>query len=614
MPIVGLLILIALLFQFRSNAQLCNGSLGDNIFLDGDFGKAGNPIFQTNPMIAPGYAYSTGLVIDGAYSIVTSTANWSNLYPSWVKTGDNSGTSNGYMMVVNASYNPGVFYEKIITGLCGNTTYEFSADIINLILVGWQNHIDPNVAFSLDGAIKYTTGDIPKTNRWNTYGFTFTTAPAQTSIKLTLSNNAPGGIGNDLGLDNITFRPCGPSAFIGVSADKTEFLCIDDDPFKIQASVTNGLKNQFLWQTSQDNTIWTDVAKGQIESIIHDRFVPGDYYYRYYSAGDEFSIDNGKCRVLSDVVHIKVLPLTYSVNDTICESNFYTLGNKKIFMQGNYIDTLTSSRGCDSVVYLDLHVTPDPKINLLYLTTDPSCFDYVDGSIFVSSIANGNPPYQWYINNIQHGQSIEKLKAQNYILTIRDRFQCRDSFTIVLNNPDKLKLESIQDTTVYLGDEIALALNANYDLSSVKWLPTQYFSCQDCKDNIATPTMTSKISVVATTNQNCIDSLHFNIVVNKDKTFFLSNVLNPESVINGFFILYSYKAAVAKINHFSLYDRSGSLIHHLSNAIVVENPLKLWDGTFNGKYVETGVYTYGLEVTLLDNTVVNTYGNVTVVR
>ena len=37
----------------------CSGSLGENIFTDGDFGSGAATILQTDPHIAPGYIYTT---------------------------------------------------------------------------------------------------------------------------------------------------------------------------------------------------------------------------------------------------------------------------------------------------------------------------------------------------------------------------------------------------------------------------------------------------------------------------------------------------------------------------------------------------------------------------
>ena len=168
-----------------SFSQVCEGNLGENIFSDGDFGRGNTNVVSTDPNIAPGYIYQPHPPPDdGYYTIANSNYLWNN-FPGWLKIKDNSSDIFGYMMVVNASYDPGLFYIKVITGLCENTLYAFSADIINLMMRG-SNAIKPNVSFMLDGVVVYNTGDIPEDETWNTYGFTFTTGPGQNSLTLSL--------------------------------------------------------------------------------------------------------------------------------------------------------------------------------------------------------------------------------------------------------------------------------------------------------------------------------------------------------------------------------------------------------------------------------------------
>ena len=58
-------------------------------------------------------------------------------------------------------------------------------------------------------------------------------------------------------------------------------------------------------------------------------------------------------------VDLTVFP-TYStsVMDTICEGATYDFNGNILSMSGNYIDTLTTINGCDSVITLDLVVNP----------------------------------------------------------------------------------------------------------------------------------------------------------------------------------------------------------------------------------------------------------------
>ncbi|MCB0595249.1 MAG: hypothetical protein KDD28_14245, partial [Phaeodactylibacter sp.] len=368
----------------------CTGNLGANIFDAGDFGSGTTNLILSDPGIAPGYIYTLSPPPqDGFYTITNNTGAWSGLFGTWLQIRDNSSDPLGYMMVVNASYSTGIFYEQTVDGLCENTLYEFSADVINLIRSGVANHIKPNVSFLINDEVRYSTGDIPQNNIWNAYGFTFTTAPGETSVKLTLRNNAPGGIGNDLALDNISFRACGPAALI--LPVEVANICEDGNPIALNATIQG---DQFptpalQWQESFDEgATWADIPGANGNSIQHTQLSGGFYYYRYLLANSPANLANSKCRVISNVKVVYVQPKFHSVLDTICEGGTYLFGDTPIVERGTYIDTLVSSIGCDSIVTLMLSVVPDGGLTAEMAASDPSCAGYQDGAIEVSDVRN----------------------------------------------------------------------------------------------------------------------------------------------------------------------------------------------------------------------------------
>ena len=66
-------------------------------------------------------------------------------------------------MMVNASQTPGDFFVQSLTNLCPNTTYEFSAWVLNV--VNNPALIKPNLIFKIEAAdgtvlAQHATGDI----------------------------------------------------------------------------------------------------------------------------------------------------------------------------------------------------------------------------------------------------------------------------------------------------------------------------------------------------------------------------------------------------------------------------------------------------------------------
>src|SRR5680860_1748187 len=314
--------MFSMVFAISLSAQVtCTGTIGDNIFGEGDFGSGNENIVSNVAGISPGYTYTNQTPpSDGYYTITNDMGKWTNNYSSWISIGDHSDDPNGYMMVVNASYSPGKFYEQTIDSLCPNTTFEFSADIINVVSIPTTGHSLPDLDFLIDDSVRYSTGKIPQDEKWYKHGFTFSLAPGQTSIKLTLVNKAPGGTGNDLALDNITFRPCGPEPDPNLAREL--YFCEDNI---IPATISTNIDtSQFYiqWQTTRTPGLnWQNTGERNMTEIERDLGVPGSYYYRYKVSNSLGNLDKPYCVSLSEIVTAEVLPLEYELWDTICMGN-----------------------------------------------------------------------------------------------------------------------------------------------------------------------------------------------------------------------------------------------------------------------------------------------------
>ena len=184
-----------------SKAQLCTGSLGDPV-VNITFGSGANP-GPALPAASTNYSYViNGCPSDGSYTVANSTSGcfastWHTL------TEDHTpGDVNGYMMLVNASFSPSVFYLDTVRNLCGGTTFEFSAWMTSVLKSSACNGNGnmPNITFSIEtttGTLiqqPYNTGNIPNLSspQWAQYGFFFTLPPNVTDIVLRMTNNEIG--------------------------------------------------------------------------------------------------------------------------------------------------------------------------------------------------------------------------------------------------------------------------------------------------------------------------------------------------------------------------------------------------------------------------------------
>ncbi|MEL7118044.1 MAG: gliding motility-associated C-terminal domain-containing protein [Bacteroidota bacterium] len=592
--------------------NLCSGSLGENIFEDGDFGSGAANVLQQDPGIAPGYIYSRNPPPnDGFYTITNSMARWSDNFGSWIGVSDNSSDPNGYMMVVNASFTPGIFYEKTISGLCENTVYEFSADIINVISRPTTGHILPNVSFALDGVTQFTTGGIPQSETWITYGFTFTTPPGVTEMTLTLRNNAPGGIGNDLALDNISFRACGASTFI--NTDQNIFLCENDNtPQALTADID--IDNFFIqWQLSRDGgQNWSTLDGENGEQFFHSDFNVGTYRYRYLSSSTFANLQNFKCRVISEIITIEVLPLEYEFQDTICAGLPYTFGSQTLTQTGTYIETFLSSRGCDSVVTLELFVPPN-QLAFDILSVIPACPSSQDGRLEIVNISQANPPLTFFLDGEIIASNIYRgLGVGNYTMGVRDRFGCSLTKEAELRIDEFFIIDVGPPIALDFGEESEpILVNSNFPIGNISWEPTEFLSCSDCTSPQITGVKTTSYVITATDELGCEtrDTLFIRVDDTNPKIF-IPNAFSPNGDdINDTFEIFTTGKAVSNILSFRIFDRWGNLILQRLNSSDLR-----WNGRLNGELLGQGVYLFQLELELIDGRILREAGSINLLK
>lgn len=599
-------------------AQICDGNLGENIFTEGDFGSGFSNVLLPDPQIAPGYAYQPSPPPnDGFYTITNNTTSWGSFAAAaWANITDNSSDPNGYMMVVNASYDPGLFYTQEVEGLCENSLYVFSVDIFNLINQG-GNAIKPNVSFLLDGNVIYTTGDVPENEQWNTYGFTFSTEPGQTSITLSLQNNAPGGGGNDLALDNITFRPCGPDALI--LPTEIANICEDGSPIDLEATI---LGDQYetpyvQWQQSFDEGMtWTDILGATDALFTHTDLSGGFYYYRYLLANEPGNLLNAKCRVNSNVKIVHVVPKFYTIVDTLCTGLSFSLGTNFYSEQGVYVDSLITYLGCDSIVTLDLTIVPEANIDAVFSLENPSCSYLFDGSISVDTIINGYKPLSIFVNNELQSfpASLFNLGEEEQTYQVIDHFGCSFESILSLELPPPFTIELGDNLQIELGESLQLEPIFSEFPETFIWSPADLVDCDpDCETLEFVPTNSALFMLNAISETGCVASDSIFVEVKKVRNVYIPNAFSPNSDgINDYFTIFGSIPNIQQIEQFQVFNRWGGVVFEQKSFF--PNELSMgWNGKVGGEKMPTGVYTYKVKIRFLDGEAIWYAGDVVLI-
>ena len=600
-----------------TNAQVCEGNFGSNIFVSGNFGFGSVQVLPFNPGIAPGYNYTNILPPNDGFYTITNRLNQEQIFFDWLPINDNSGTDTGYMMVVNASVAPGLFYEQTISGLCDNVLYEFSADIFNLIASFSTDRIDPNVSFLLNDQVVFTTGSVPKNQRWNTYGFTFTTAPGQETLKLSLRNNAPGGVGNDLALDNITFRPCGATARI--LPETVANICEDGEPIDIFATVEGARFDDIFvqWQQSFDEGLsWENLGDETDSSYVFTNLEAGDYYYRYLLADTKEKLSNPRCRTISNVKVVRVIPKFVNVSDSVCTGLSAVIADEEFFETGIYIDTLQNIIGCDSIVTLDLTVVEN-ELEGVFRVSNPTCTDGNDGIIRVESFGSKGP-YIITVNDQSFSEPGDQfnLSAGDYSFSVSDRYGCVLDTVIEINNPPLFTVDLGPDQNLTLGEWANIELLASDSVSAYLWQPDTIDCQPPCESVRLLIPRSDTLAVIATSVKGCIATDELIVNIDGSVELFTPNVFTPnDDGMNDYFTVFNKSEfnAIQDIAELIIFDRTGREMFRKQNFPVGLESAG-WDGSYSGVAAPSGVYFYSAILTLINGERVTMNGNLSLFR
>ena len=346
MRYVAIIILFSL-WQ-TADAQTCQGGLGDPI-VNISFGRGAG----LGPPLAKGITnlqYLNGACpSDGQYTITGYTSGCHR--KTWLTVPhDHTGDPNGFFMLINASFTPSEFYVQTINGLCGGTTYQFAAWLMNVGYIADQ--IRPNVTFRIektDGTIlqSYNTGNIPLGSVWRQYAFYFDTPPGVASVVIRMINNAPGGPGNDLAMDDITFRAAGPSVTAAVAGYSTNVVSICEGSVPV-LHLTSAVENNcyasivYQWQISLDGgASWVNLSGADqpaydlslvgpgLRAGMGSPGLPGSYQYRM-TVAEASNAGIKTCTVASGPVSINIIALPRP-SLTISSSEYGCEGQPQLF-------------------------------------------------------------------------------------------------------------------------------------------------------------------------------------------------------------------------------------------------------------------------------------------
>ncbi|WP_421944356.1 T9SS type B sorting domain-containing protein [Pedobacter sp.] len=591
--------------------QVCTGALGDPV-INITFGSGNNfgPVVPSS-----GYTYVAGTPNDGQYTVANTTRG---LNGGWFAIDDHTpGDVNGYMMVINADNRLGVFYQTTITNLCPGTTYEFAAWIVN-ILNYTSTQTKPNVTFTIENRAgdilkSYNTGDIPETGapEWKQYATLFRTQN-ETEVILKITNNGNRGAGNDIALDDITFRACGPTLTPSINNASANISVCEGSSgsYVLSAGISAGyLDPAFQWQKF-DGTNWIDISgENTQQTNVNLTNAPSGIFRYRLTAAERQNIGSLNCRVASEPLVITINPKLNTVasnNGPTCIGstiqlsatdgttfswtgpNGYTstdknpvLTNVQLAASGIYTVTATSN-GCSSVSTTEVNVIEPIEVSTNFNSVI-TCENKP-----VQLVASGGLTYKWFpvegLSNANIANPIATPKESTIYTVTVSNGNCSATATLTVNIIKNAVADAGNDMKTLEGKSVVLNGNVTGDNVRYFWTPSDYLDDPTKLNPIATPPVDITYTLHAESNSGCLSSSD-DVFVKVYPKIIIANSFTPNGDgINDTWTIPAIDAFPdAKIK---VTNRYGKLVYE-NNGIY--SP---WNGKTQGKDLPSATYYY----------------------
>ncbi len=269
---------------------------------------------------------------------------------------------------------------------------------------------------------------------------------------------------------------------------------------------------------------------------------------------------------------------TFSLNNhqSFCTGGSYVFNGHTYTSTGNYYDSLTTVRGCDSVLELSLVVYP------------------ADTNLQSNAICKGS-------NFDFYGTPISA--PGTYYHTLVSSHGCDSVIIADLSVDSLLNFSAGKDTTIFAGSSVLLYASGGV---TYQWSPATYLNNPAISNPVSTPLNNISYVVTITDASGCSEKDTVTIIVD-ESDLWIPNVFDPN---NPDPLNQTFHASGKGIKDFELviYNRWGEKVFE-SNDIN-----QGWDGTFKGEKLPKGVFAYYVKATLYNEQEIVRKGNVSLIR
>ncbi len=280
---------------------------------------------------------------------------------------------------------------------------------------------------------------------------------------------------------------------------------------------------------------------------------------------------------------------------------------------GNYRYILNGSKfGCMYRDTLSIQIHNPPQWGVLDIQEIPCDRLSPFGAVRIFGVESLHRPLGYSLDGLQfQADSIfNQLPEGNYQVFVRDSEGCVSDSQFVLQAPAYPALDLGPDLEILKGERIQLHADISGGYHELVWSSPVLLSCLDCTDPEVAPLESVRLYCLVRNEKGCTtyDSLYIRVVENK---VFVPNSFSPNGdQINDFFYLFgNFKI----LKFLEIFDRWGNRVFY-GEALEPNHPEQGWNGRFQGKNCQPGVYVYRARVEFEKGEAKNVQGDLSLIR
>jgi gliding motility-associated-like protein len=247
--------------------------------------------------------------------------------------------------------------------------------------------------------------------------------------------------------------------------------------------------------------------------------------------------------------------------------------------------TVTASNGsCSSTVSSLFNIAESNSFNVVE-NINPATCDAFDGTISLSTLGGIAPfSYNWS-GGVSTTNILSNIAAGNYSVIITDQNGCSVAENYLVPQINTFDFDVFPAFYSITSGE-TVQFNANGAIS-YSWSPSSSLNCNDCPNPIAKPTENTIYMIIGENSNGCIDTVYASVSVKGDNFLYVPNTFTPDGdEFNNVFIPCLSDSFDPQSYTLLIFNRWGELIFETKDLN------EGWNGTYNGKLQQKGVYTW----------------------